>query len=142
MKYIFLDIDGVLNTQDSWIKLYQINKELVKNLALIVEKTNAKIILTSSWRKGWDENNPTPQIIRLKEIFSEYNIKILDVTPVLNGRKRDDEIKRYLYFNPYDNYIVIDDDKNEFKDLSNVYLVNAKVGLTSKDAKQIIKILK
>ena len=142
MKYIFLDIDGVLNTQDSWIKLYQINKELVKNLALIVEKTNAKIILTSSWRKGWDENNPTPQIKKLKEIFSEYNIKISGVTPDLKNRKRDDEIERYLYFNPCDNFVIIDDDKNEFNDLTKVYLVNAKVGLTLKDAKQIIKILK
>ena len=44
MKYIFLDIDGVLNTQDSWIRLYQINQALVKRLSQVVEKTNAKIV--------------------------------------------------------------------------------------------------
>ena len=142
MKYIFLDIDGVLNTQDSWIRLYQINQALVKRLSQVVEKTNAKIVLTSSWRKGWDSVNPTPQIQKLQEIFKVYHMEIIGVTPDLKSRKRDDEINRYLYFNPCDDYIIIDDDKNEFGNLSKVYLIDAKVGLTDKDVKKIIKLLK
>ena len=47
-KVIFLDIDGVLNHIKG--KNY-IEEDLLENLAMIVQKTEAKIILTSSWRR-------------------------------------------------------------------------------------------
>ena len=142
MKYIFLDIDGVLNTRKSWFKMYQLDKTLVSRLAVLVNTTGAKIVLTSSWRKGWDVENQTPQIKKLLDYFQAVGIFVEDVTPVLNGRGRDDEINRYLYFHPCDTYIVIDDDKNEFQNTTNVYFVNADNGLTEKDIKNLVKLLK
>lgn len=61
MKVIFLDIDGVLNCQDTFIKRYEKKKitgyyeleidiDMVKRLAKIVEETNSLIVLSSSWR--------------------------------------------------------------------------------------------
>ena len=60
MKVIFLDIDGVLNYHGSQI----IDATCLSNLKNIVENTNAKIILISTWKQFFDE-----------EIFSELSEK-------------------------------------------------------------------
>ena len=51
MKIIFLDIDGVLipdfdheNIKQEW------NRSCVNNLMYIISQTNAKIVISSSWR--------------------------------------------------------------------------------------------
>lgn len=47
MKIIFLDIDGVLNYENSKSK---VEEEKVKLLKEIVDKTGAEIVLSSDWR--------------------------------------------------------------------------------------------
>ena len=47
-KVIFLDIDGVLNSNCSTEPT--IAEDMVKRLAYIVDKTGAFIVLSSSWR--------------------------------------------------------------------------------------------
>ena len=61
-RYIFLDFDGVLNTmeyqtalqwkgeprKDEYGSLF--DPEAVENLNLIIQNTNAKIVISSSWR--------------------------------------------------------------------------------------------
>lgn len=67
MKLIFLDIDGVLNSND-WVHkrsetigmdavaaqypLYEIDPEAIKRLNLITDQTGAKIVISSTWRHG------------------------------------------------------------------------------------------
>jgi histidinol phosphatase-like enzyme len=50
-KVIFLDVDGVLNSNEtlglSWRECLE--KPLLKLLYKIVAKTNAKIVLSSAW---------------------------------------------------------------------------------------------
>jgi hypothetical protein len=70
MKVIFLDIDGVLNYHGSQI----IDATCLSNLKNIVENTNAKIILISTWKQFFDE-----------EIFSELSEK--DKESFLHHRK-------------------------------------------------------
>ncbi|MCM1251722.1 MAG: HAD domain-containing protein [Clostridium sp.] len=61
IKVLFLDIDGVLNS-NFWNANHQreisdgtlIDKEKVKLLALLVKRTDAKIILHSGWRIWFD----------------------------------------------------------------------------------------
>lgn len=52
MKIIFLDIDGVLNvfgkSHDQYGKTF--HKHFENNLKYIIEQTNAKIVLSSTWR--------------------------------------------------------------------------------------------
>jgi len=52
MKIIFLDIDGVLNVipqgRDKYGMIF--HPEFVENLKYIIEQTNAKIVISSSWR--------------------------------------------------------------------------------------------
>lgn len=47
MKVIFLDFDGVITTMKSHWNLCKEKMELVKE---IVDKTGAKIVISSSWR--------------------------------------------------------------------------------------------
>lgn len=47
-KYIFLDIDGVLITEKGYGELDVFCQLQLKN---IVDVTNAKIVISSSWRK-------------------------------------------------------------------------------------------
>ena len=57
MKIIFLDVDGVLNSQDllercGEDKLVPIDEENIRCLKEIVDETGAEIVLSSSWRFG------------------------------------------------------------------------------------------
>ena len=61
MKIIFLDIDGVLNYRGCKSKspsgCYGIEQDKVKLLKNIVEQTNAKLVLTSTWKTDWYKTN-------------------------------------------------------------------------------------
>ena len=88
-KYLFIDIDGVLNTENH-IKSLQ-NKgvdsndqygplfapQAVQNLKAIVELTDAKIVISSSWKEYGVEF--------LQEMWSERNmpVEFYSVTPSL-----------------------------------------------------------
>lgn len=108
-KFIFLDIDGVMNSNlfysertqdkryDEWIKDHpqhiawgacNIDPRAVKRLNRITDATKAKIIVSSTWRS--DSN--------LQEIFTLVGIKepIYDVTPYMRSRHRGSEIQEWL----------------------------------------------
>ena len=54
MKIVFLDVDGVINIDDENIRINNSNREFSRavmvQLADIIEKTDAYIVLSSSWR--------------------------------------------------------------------------------------------
>lgn len=87
MKYIFLDVDGVLNNKKHYKKLHNkyggrfccqdmpFNPRSLKNLRNIIDATGAKLVLSSSWRK--DE----ACLIVLKARLMEYGMKIHSMTP-------------------------------------------------------------
>ena len=58
MKYVFLDVDGVLNnvhTEKCTPSGFTgVSRKLVKNLASVIRATDAIIILTSDWKIGWE----------------------------------------------------------------------------------------
>jgi len=145
MKYIFLDLDGVINTSVSWkVKLYSIKESCLAALADVVENTGAKIVLTSSWKTVFSTvsiSDCSPQIKELIRRLNNYGIKIYDKTPIRENRY--DEIEAYLRRNFADGYVIIDDDKDLFPtETKNLYIVNAETGLTMKDTKKIKGILK
>lgn len=66
MKAIFLDIDGVLNSDEYFDKISnldiqgiekEIDIEKVKLLKEAINETGAKIVLSSSWRYTKKDNN-------------------------------------------------------------------------------------
>ena len=130
-KYIFLDIDGVLNSEhtlnESCENMDQkltsiISDQLVKNLSYLVEKTDAKIILSSSWRVYFNNNIKNPNNIFamvLLASLNKYNLKLHDMTPYPKGpfsSERGLEIKTYIDKNNIEKYVVIDDE--EFSDFT------------------------
>ena len=156
MKVIFLDIDGVLNTTNSFNTRYEICDENVKALKLLIVKLQkfgdvVKIVLTSTWRLGYDSNieKCSPQIQKLLSKLALVEIEIGDKTPIYKEKTRDVEIRRYLREYELNNsnftYVILDDDISVFdeKELKamNYYQVNQHTGLTEKDIDKVIKTL-
>lgn len=125
-KYIFLDIDGVLNSEHTLNKSCEnmdqkiasiISDQLVKNLSYLVEKTDAKIVLSSSWRTYFGNNINKPRNIFamfLVHSLNKYGLKLNDMTPYPKGpysSERGLEIKTYIDKHNIDDYVVIDDEK-------------------------------
>ena len=54
-KIIFLDIDGVLNSVHNWPENL-LHQSLTNNLKHIVDKTGAKIVLSSSWKNFFSDD--------------------------------------------------------------------------------------
>ena len=130
-NYIFLDIDGVLNSEhtldESCENMDQkmasiISDQLVKNLSYLVEKTDAKIILSSSWRIYFNENTKKSNnlfALILLASLDKHNLELHDMTPFVKGQfssERGLEIKTYIDKHNIKNYVVIDDE--EFSDFS------------------------
>lgn len=124
MKVLFLDIDGVLNSEN-WFgyrlyciknnmfnevinfvntnderikyKLSMIDDRAIANLNRIIEETGCKVVLSSSWRSCVEaENTLTEYLLKLKGFKYEF----YDVTPRLwfndFSTRRGEEIKFWL----------------------------------------------
>lgn len=115
MKVIFLDFDGVLNS-DKYIREcghtgVVIDPEKMEYIKEIVDCTDAKIVLTTSWKEHWSESpdrcDDTGRLINT--IFGRYGLKIYGKTPVIRP-DRENEIKKWLEDNPEaEGYVVLDD---------------------------------
>ena len=117
MNVIFLDIDGVLNSW-KYDHLYKtasdgnIDETRLPLLKRLVESSDAKIVLSSSWRKHWsrDRSRCDSIGIALEETFSKHQLSIFDKTPTLPSNDRAEEIKLWLDQNKaFSNFVIIDD---------------------------------
>ena len=145
-KYIFFDIDGVLNKTSQWRTMYSLDKDLVANFCNLVKKDGLMPIMTSSWRGGFVKSGSKdniPQIKTLEEMFSAYGVRIAGKTPIFKGKSRDLEIERYLFYHPSSKYVILDDDRSEYESIDeHNYFVSSERGLEKGDVKQIQKLLK
>ena len=124
MKVLFLDIDGVLNSEN-WFgyrlyciknnmfnevmnfvntnderikhKLSMIDDRAIANLNRIIEETGCKVVLSSSWRSCVEaENALTEYLLKLKG----FKYELYDVTPRLwfndFSIRRGEEIKLWM----------------------------------------------
>ncbi len=138
MKIIFLDVDGELTYSNYRNKeTANIDIDKVKLLKEICDKTNAKVVVSSSWRGSKDY---TPQIYYvLREILSKNHIEVLGDTPYLKteivgsipetikleedlnikckyGTGRAAEIKKWLDEHEVDNFVILDDEDWQWSD--------------------------
>ena len=95
MKVIFLDIDGVLNTKETYDNMYRthgflsamevpIDKFRLEYLKTIIDETDAKIVLSSSFRHFFikQEGKIIPTSIKGKNLYNwflKYGIYIYDI---------------------------------------------------------------
>lgn len=141
--FIFLDIDGVLATNPDpkiskslWYNeiAYPFNKNCVKVLNKILEKTNAEIILSSDWRRVFD-------LDELDKIF-KFNHVIkspIDVTPVMFNI--DLEIRDIVVTKNLSKFLIIDDSRLAGYKERVIRTISEK-GLQTEHEKRAIKLLK
>ena len=174
MKVLFLDIDGVLNS-DNWFgyrlyciknnmfnemmnfvntnderikhKLSMIDDRAIANLNRIIEETDCKVVLSSSWRSCVEaENALTEYLLKLKGFKYEF----YDVTPRLwfndFSIRRGEEIKLWLdkesEKNEIESFVILDDDSDMLPEQMNNFIqIDGQVGLIDKDVFTAIEIL-
>ena len=159
-KIIFLDIDGVLNSNKSFIdnygydkllgmvydgsiddivrcKMNDIDLDKVFMVRDICNLTGAKVVISSCWRK-------ISRYPLIEEKLVSLGIPIVGVTPYVNSN-RGDEIRKYLEDNEIDNFVILDDDIfPDFNELEN-YLVKTSFyeeGLTEDVAEEVVSVLR
>ena len=149
MKVIFLDKDGVLNSDEYFDKIQgldidgiesDVDIEKVKLLKEAVDAVGAKVVLTASAR--YKTNGQL-----LAQLLCEYQMSV-DATPFLNN-KRGMEIKQWLSEHPEtEDFVILDDEIFESYDeelmkklikISNGNGINFGEGLQRKDIEEIIQ---
>lgn len=145
--YIFLDVDGVLNTETDWArKVYSLNSRCVESFCMLLNNLREpKVVLSSTWRNGIARDGTTAvHIDDLIKALEPAGIKSLDKTGVAPDGSRTKEINHYLRRHSADSYIILDDDPELFdqkKNTPHLYLTSSKTGLTDKDVNKILKLL-
>lgn len=141
--YIFLDVDGVLNTSSQWrIKNYALNDKCLNNFYALLEVIDdPKIVLSSTWRNGIArDGSKAAHVNDLINALSKAGIYDMDKTATSPDGSRSKEIDYYLRRHPRDKYIILDDDATLFDENNeNLYLINPATGLTQKDVEKILK---
>lgn len=149
MKVIFLDKDGVLNSDEYFDKIKQLNIEgaesdidieKVKLLKEAVNATGAKVVVTASARY-------TTNGRLLIQLLREQQIGV-DLTPYIKN-KRGIEIKQWLKEHPEtEDFVILDDEIFDSYDeelmkklikISNGNGISFGEGLQPKDVEQIIQ---
>ena len=146
-KIIFLDIDGVLNTKAGFGIDMGLDPTKTKLPVDIVLKTNASIILSSSWRyMGYGADSPLQQCLRaVLDRSDAYKIssRILGCTPQdLPNENRDQNIQRWLDNNSHGDIWVALDDLPIISNLGNGhYVIVGDQGLDQTSGNQLLKLL-
>ena len=149
MKVIFLDKDGVLNSDEYFDKIEgldikgiesDVDIEKVKLLKEAVDETGARVVVTASAR--YTTNGQL-----LIQLLREYQM-LVDLTPLIN-KKRGIEIRQWLSEHPdTEDFVILDDEIFDSYDeelmkklikISNGNGINFGEGLQRKDINQIIQ---
>ena len=169
MKIIFLDFDGVLNSNklldtadlhrpetydeqelmdelnlashghNARLAIRHIDPTMVSYLNTIIEATGANVVLSTAWRKIFSRAEITG-ILK----FHGFKGTIIDITPItFSYMPRDQEISRWLANNPDITTFVILDDLSIAGENhpSNFVNTDPDIGLTQEEAEKAIAIL-
>lgn len=152
MKVIFLDVDGVINNEKTTAMINGwtfVDDYLIKIVRHIINKTHAKVVLSSTWREGWDGQVFGMEFEALKEKCEYFGVHFFDKTDWTDMGHRDREICDWLDMwsgEPIESYVVLDDAPGCFFGADNSILehlvqTDPRVGITLEDAEKAIAIL-
>lgn len=162
MKVIFLDIDGVLNSQDNADALYSnwcirhagnlkqenhvdniykdywgvlFDQRCVNWLEYIVSQTGAFIVMTSDWRKAG--------LVEMSEMWYHRKLPgtLLGTTNIREDYDRALEIKEIVDDLSLKNYVIIDDIGDWDFPEDKFVKTNYRFGITGEDVHKVVKIL-
>ena len=142
MKVLFLDVDGVLNNElllenHGWEAIGETKLDLLKD---IIDATNAKIVLSSTWRI----DGGTKKVLVAK--LATRGLELLDQTIVLHRTKlslpvqRSDEICEWLSrHSEVEKFAVLDDNTDAGYGIeSHFFKTQFEEGLTRTITNQVI----
>lgn len=149
MKIIFLDIDGVLNS-DSWYRRRFLHPDFECEgryhhtddfdpdaVACLNQLTGASIVLSSSWRLDYENTKSDLE-------YNGVKLPIIGSTPYIPGSIKGYEIQQWLDNNHVDKYVIFDDDMCVLENQKNNFVhTSYNTGLNGdniKTAKQILEI--
>jgi len=175
MKVLFLDLDGVLNSFDNLHALNFLNginkdnllsdkyghlfdERCVRWLSWVVEKTDCKIVISSTWRMSgldvmksmWKERNLAGEVIGITptnvklETLNIHSPTVQRFSELKNHTdNRGYEIQEWLDEHPeVTNYCIVDDNDDMLGNQFPYFVkTNEKYGLTRNDAEIILTIL-
>lgn len=152
MKILFLDIDGVLNS-DSWYTrrredglrmedmgdrypFYEFDPESVARLNKIIDATDCNIVVSSTWRHNK----------QLNDILKEVGVKKtpIDITPYSTSGIRGMEIQAWINEHAEDPfyYVILDDNSDMLKTQKPHFCkISWWTGILESDVEKAIKIL-
>ena len=120
MKIIFLDFNGVL---DTWENIDEIDPNNLNRLKLIVNDTNAKVVISSSLKNSFFElgyySNKLKQILKALE---DKGIEVIGITPKANNKF--EEIRLYLENDNISSFCILDDEMSEYSSYLKDNLIN------------------
>ena len=153
MKFIFLDIDGVVNcntTKERCGDVVGVEQEKIALVKQIVDATGAKIVLSSTWRLDMIEyrNGVAKNLYDYNYLVGEFakqGLEFYDITPHHKDDWRGREILDWLSQckEPIEGYVVIDDDVFDIvtECRGHVLITSPETGLKPNGVKWAIQIL-
>jgi hypothetical protein len=138
---LFLDFDGVLNSEQSTEELgtrYKFSRPSVNALNFLLDNTDARIVITSTWREYWTLSE-NAQSLEQNGVLPN---RVLGKTALL-GKERGLEIDAWLNDVPFPlrSFVIIDDREDMAHHSNRLVRVDPKVGLTMERARRAIEIL-
>lgn len=139
---LFLDIDGVLNSESwyrrrpdkgKWSEANEIDPEALWLLQAVVAMSRCEIVISSSWRIG-----------RSLEDFHRLlpGLPVVGMTPVLStGKNRGDEVMKWIEDNAFGGKWCVVDDSTDFYDHQPRVRTDWKIGLTPGLAEGLVAML-
>ena len=138
-KIVFLDIDGVLNTQGDNNLIENTFEEIkLNNLVKLVKDTNSELVIISDRRLLSEER------IMIDGVFDEYEILVNYLSLERTHRKRSDEVLFYLSNHECQNYVILDDNDLGYSDdivLKSHFINTYENGFTNKEYIEALTIL-
>ena len=158
MKIIFLDFDGVLNSekflktnQGKGFGAAQIDPQAVVLLDQLVQATGAKIVISSSWRHIWSTWEIKQMLFKAgSKVASKA---IIDRTP-MGESNRGQEIQEWLDLDPerevvnpehegVESFVILDDTDDMLPDQMDRFVhTSGQIGLTAENVSDAISILR
>lgn len=152
MKVIFLDVDGVMISEESFLltmalggRMVFFSRKAMKALKKVVRQTGAVVVLTSSWRPmpGYA---PTRSYEQFCTALQRNGTPLHDRTPWLEDREHDrgDEIVTWMEEHQPEAWVIIDDNDRfrSHPELKERWVrIDPAHGFTPPDADKAIAIL-
>ncbi len=146
VKVIFLDIDGVLNSDTTTRRTRGgftfVGERQLRRLRHIVDAAGAEVVLSSDWRYNRDTPGRNGHYLELRDELLRYGIRFYGFTPELPSGHRGAEIAQWLAEHPEVSDFVILDDRTDIEPNKDRWVQTVMSrGLGAEEADKAIRIL-